>query len=362
MDRINVRIEEHEKNYDIIIVSSILDNLKSYLRKKHDHKKVVIITDDNIKKLYQDEIKKIQCCLVISVKPGEDSKTRKIKQDIEDKILEKNLGRDTVIIAFGGGVIGDLSGFIASTYNRGVTFIQVPTSLLAMVDSSVGGKTGINTRHGKNLLGTIYQPDAVFTGINFLKTLSEEEFCNGISEIVKMSLILDKDLFNFIKDNHEKILSKDEKTLIHIIKRSIQLKKYVVERDEKEKGLRQILNFGHTIAHAIEAESKFKIKHGLAVSLGMIVESKISFIERNLSEKELDEIINLIRRLKLPYRLDRKVDKDKLLSLMKNDKKSVSSIPRFIILDNIGKVKSKDSVFSYKIEKETIKKAIDDIL
>ena len=361
MEAIKVEIKE-QKDYNILLGSSVLTELPDYIKNNHGNKKIVIITDDNIKKLYGGEIIKLLkefSPYLISVQPGEASKSRETKQKIEDDLLDRKYSRDTLIIALGGGVMGDLAGFIASTFERGIQIVQVPTTLLAMVDSSIGGKTGINTKHGKNLIGTIYQPDAVFADLNFLNNLPEDEFLNGLAEIIKAAIVLDADILEFIEKNCEKILAKEEEILSHLIKRSIELKKDTVEKDEKEQGLRQTLNFGHTVGHAVEAYSDFNLKHGFCVSIGMAVESKIAFLLGELNEKEEQRIISILNKFSLPVKINKEVENKKLLDFMVSDKKARNQKPRFVILKDIGKIKQENNDFSFEIDDETIKKAID---
>src|SRR3989338_8857869 len=279
MDQINFSIKEKEKKYPVFLGISTSSSIRDFLKESHNGKKIVVVTDNNVKPICSEmilnQLKDLNPYM-ISIPAGESSKSRNMKDRIEDHMLEKKFGRDTVIIAVGGGMIGDLAGFTASTYNRGISLIHVPTTLLAMVDSSIGGKTSVNTSHGKNLIGATYQPDAVFADLNFLETLPPEEFANGMAEIIKIAAASDKELFSFIEKNSKKILERDKNALFRIIKRSIELKKQVVEKDEKEHGLRQILNFGHTVGHALESCNNYQMKHGHCVSIGMAVESKIS--------------------------------------------------------------------------------------
>jgi len=232
MEKITVRIKEREKLYGVLIGNSISSSIAEFIRERHKNRKIAVVTDDNLKKLCQKTIlnalKPINP-LLISIPAGESSKSREMKEKIEDKLLEKRYGRDTVIIAFGGGVIGDLAGFVASTFDRGVPLIHIPTTLLAMVDSSIGGKTAINTKHGKNLIGTTYQPDAVFADLDFLGSLPQEEFINGMAEIIKIAATSDKVLFKFIEKNNKKILERNKEMLIKIIKRAIELKKVQID-------------------------------------------------------------------------------------------------------------------------------------
>ncbi|MFH0874315.1 MAG: 3-dehydroquinate synthase [archaeon] len=361
METILVDIKNKIKKYPIIVGNSAASLIKDFIKKNHKNKRIVLITDDSVKKLYETKILEIiksnNICL-ISIPAGESSKSRETKQKIEDQLLEKKYGRDTLIIALGGGVIGDLAGFVASTYYRGIPIIHIPTTLLAMVDSSIGGKTGIDTKYGKNLIGTIHQPEAVFADLNFLDSLPEEEFLNGLAEIIKIAITLDKELFSFIEKNNKQISAKEKEVLLHIIKRSIELKKDIVEKDVEESGLRQIINFGHTFGHALEAYSQYKIKHGYGVSLGISVEAKIAVLTGDLKKEREKRIISLLKSFNLPTKINSAVDSNKIIKIMEADKKATNQKPRFIILKEIGRIKTNDTAFSFEVSGDIIKKAI----
>lgn len=362
MEKIEVRIKEHEKSYEVLVGSSISKLIADFIRKMHKNSKVVVVTDDNLKKLCQKTVLSALNSfnpLLISIPAGETSKSREMKEKTEDQLLEKRYGKDTVIIAFGGGVIGDLVGFVASTFDRGVPLIHVPTTLLAMVDSSIGGKTAVNTRDGKNLIGITYQPDAVFADLDFLDTLSNEEFVNGMAEIIKIAAASDSSLFEFIEKNDKKILGRDKAALLHIIKRSIKLKKDIVEKDEKESGLRQTLNFGHTIGHALENYHNYKKKHGHCISIGLVVESKIANLMGKLGNNETKMIEALLNKFNLPTTVEKGIDIDKIMEIMKIDKKARNQKPRFIVLEKIGKIKSEKNNFSFEVDKSIVRKAVE---
>ena len=276
------------------------NNLPKIVLNKHlgNKNKILIITDDgipkkHIKKLI-DAIKK-RDVNVFSIKNGEKSKSFSTYQKILNKLFELKFNRSDIIIAFGGGVVGDIAGFSAATYMRGIKFIQIPTTLLAQVDSSVGGKTAINVTQGKNLVGAFYNPSLVVISTYFLNTLSDEEYKSGLGEIVKYALIGNKRLKTFIEKNSKEIINRKESVLKIIIEESIKTKSKIVTKDEKENGIRAILNFGHTFGHAIEAHNNFKnITHGAAITLGMVIASKLSYFEGHISDYQLDNIVNLI--------------------------------------------------------------------
>lgn len=362
MDIIRAKIKSKDKEYPIFVGSNILGKLADFVKQNHAGKKVAVIIGENTSKLHKERINsalKEFTPLFVTVPSGESSKSREMKEKIEDRLLDDKFGRDSLIIAIGGGVIGDLSGFIASTFNRGIPIIHVPTTLLAMVDSSIGGKTAINTKHGKNLIGTTYQPNAVFADMDFLQTLSDEEFRNGLAEVIKMAIIMDKNLFESLEKNHKKILARDKGILQEIIKRNIELKLEVVEQDAEEKGLRQILNFGHTFGHALEAYCQYKIKHGFGVSQGILVESKIAALKGSIGKSEEEKISSLLEKFGFPLSIDSNIEPEKILEIMASDKKSRNQRPRFVMLDGIGKTKSENGVFSFEAGHKDISNAIE---
>lgn len=346
MVELKVNIARNEDlSYPIFIGKGILIDCLQKTLEKLLPTSITIITDKNIARLhlktllYSIPSKGIPINTII-INPGEDQKNRKTKEFIEDTMLKNKTDRKGLIIAFGGGVIGDIAGFVAATYMRGINFVQIPTTLLATVDSSIGGKVAIDTPYGKNTIGSFYQPKSVITELSFLETLPEIQFKSGLAEIIKHAIIKDKSYFQFISENKDKTLSKDPETLTELIKRSCEIKKSVVESDEKESGLRQILNFGHTIGHAIELASNYKILHGLAVSVGIAVESVISKNLKLLPKKDLNEIINILKKFNLPTspkELKIRVS-SKLIELMKLDKKSVKSEIKFALPKEIGQM------------------------
>lgn len=362
MEQLKIRIKRNDKSYQVFIGTPISSLIRGFLEKRYNGKKIVVVTDSNVKEICKNSVleplKELNPAL-ISIPAGESSKSRETKEKIEDMLLEKKYGRDTVMLAVGGGVIGDLAGFTAATYERGIPLIHVPTTLLAMVDSSIGGKTAVNTKHGKNLIGSIYHPDAVFADLSFLEALPAEEFANGLAEITKIASTSDKELFSFLEKNKGKIIRKDKKVLLHIIRRSIELKKEVVEKDEKEQGLRQILNFGHTFGHAFELHKNYEARHGHCVSMGINVESKISELAGKLKDKDRKRILSLLESFGLPTKIEDNIDTEKIIDIMKIDKKSISQKPRFVVLESIGRIKSKNNIFSFDMDESTIKNAIE---
>ncbi len=342
MEKIRLNLlKKEDDSYDIIIGNDLFSDISDGLLKLKIGK-VAIITDSNVRKLYGDRFlstlkDKGLDAVLVSFPAGEENKTRKTKEKIEDVLITNGLNRDGVIIALGGGVVGDLAGFIASTFTRGVPYLNVPTTLLAMVDSSIGGKTAVDTPHGKNLIGTFYQPKKVFIDISVLKTLPREEMLNGIAEMIKHGVIDEHRFFVFMEEYMQDIFSLDNEVLIKAIKWSCMIKKNVVEEDEKESSFRKILNFGHTIGHAIEKTANYKLSHGESVALGMITETKIAQEIGLINEIESNKIFDLIKKAEFQGSLS-KIDSGKIIENTRYDKKSIGGMAKYVLPRKIGKV------------------------
>jgi len=282
---------------------------------------------------------------IITLPDGEEYKNMQSVEYALDRLFDAKFDRNSTLIAFGGGVIGDMTGFIASIFLRGIKFIQIPTTLLSMVDSSVGGKTGINNKYGKNLIGAFYQPEAVYINTSFLETLDKREFSAGMAEIIKMAVMFDKEFFENIKNNN---LALEE-----MIKRAVELKAEVVNQDEKEKGIRSVLNYGHTFGHVIENLTNYKTYlHGEAVAIGTVMANELSKKLGYLSKKEANEIKTLLEKYNLPTSFKIK-DIDEFYNHFFLDKKTLNNKIKFIIPEKIGK---------YKIVKNIDEKIIKDVL
>jgi len=292
---------------------------------KNRKQRIVIVADRALQDVYAAKLADHLNARLLTIPNGEKAKTKETAEMIENELFKSNYGRDTTLIAMGGGVTTDLAGFVASIYMRGIDLILIPTTLLAMVDASIGGKTAIDTTFGKNLIGTVYFPQAIITDLETLKTLPDKEWINGLAEILKMGLISDTSIWNLAEKeikNHELIL------------KAIRGKITIIEQDPTEKGLRRILNFGHTIGHGLEAISCYEMSHGIAVAIGCVIESRLSMNLGYLSEKEFEQIQSLFHRfsLYLPKTYDRK----KLIEAMLYDKKNIHKQTRFVMIDRIG--------------------------
>ena len=350
------------QSYSIFIGSNTLNLLPRKIKTLCPKtKKIALIIDTKIpnkfKKIIKTKLKNYDL-LILPFTANERNKSLKKVNFYLNKILAKNLNRSDLIISLGGGITGDVSGFIASIFKRGVNFINIPTTLLAQVDSAIGGKTVVNSHQGKNLIGSFYQPRLVLSDTSFLNSLPKKEMVCGYAEILKHSLIKDQNFFNWLKKNTKNILLKKSKELVYAIKKSCQIKMHFVNKDVNEKNLRMILNFGHTFAHAIEVKNNYskKITHGEAVLSGMILASKLSLIKKVCSIKMLDEIKQIYRDNNLSYTYE-KYSKLNLISslipLLKNDKKNNDEKINFILLKKIGKTTLPNK---YKISINNLKK------
>ena len=336
-----VTINLGDRSYPIYIAPGSLANIGGILQKKQLASKILVISDDHVGSLYGGQVLSslrdagFQAELFM-IRPGESSKTLETAMSIYTKAIELGLDRKSSFVALGGGVVGDLTGFIAATYLRGVPFIQVPTSLLAQVDSSVGGKVAVDHPLGKNLIGAFYQPQVVVIDPELLQTLPEREYYAGLAEVIKYGAIADNEFFTYLEANHEAILARKPDALTEIIRRSCQIKADVVQKDEKDTSLRMILNFGHTIAHALEAGFGFeRYNHGEAVAIGMVGAALLSYHMGFCSKDVVIRVRDCVARFHLPAAIPAVADID-FLRYMKRDKKSLGGEVQWILLREIG--------------------------
>jgi len=339
-------VKTASKTYPIYFGNNFLSKIGVLIKKNlPEVKKICIISD---KKLPKNLLKKLTKSLknynllVYKLSTNEKIKSLIVANRIIENLLKNNFNRSDCVIAFGGGILGDLSGFISNLTKRGLKFINIPTTLLAQVDASIGGKTGINSNQGKNLIGTFYQPDFVLSDVAMLKSLPKREMVSGYAEILKHSLILDRKFFSWLCQNADKIIrSENNNILIKAIYKSCKIKSKIINEDEKEKNLRMILNFGHTFAHGFERAKNFskKLNHGEAVLLGMIVASKLSNKKGLLSSKEFLTIKDHYSKLKLLKNINsifKKREINKIVFFMKKDKKNTNEKINLILLSKIG--------------------------
>ncbi|MBA1340047.1 MAG: 3-dehydroquinate synthase/shikimate kinase / 3-dehydroquinate synthase [Pelagibacterales bacterium] len=360
-----LKIKTKNFSYSLIIGSNLINKLSKILKDNSiNYNKCLIVIDKRVPKKL---VKKINISLTknkyfISFRSSEKNKNQLSVNKILDVLLKKNFNRNDCIISVGGGITGDVSGFAASIFKRGIKFINVPTTLLSQVDSSIGGKTGINTKYGKNLIGSFYQPSLVISDINFLKSLPKREITCGYAEILKHSLIASKKFFLFLERYGDKILKLESPFIQKAIYNSCLIKKKIVELDESEKNLRKILNFAHTFAHSYEATKGYskKLNHGEAVLLGIASASNFAYKNGVLAKKEFELIINHLIKLNLPRKINiffSKKNISKIVFFMHKDKKNNNKNINLILLRKIGKV-NLNSYYSGKILKNFFKKEL----
>ena len=345
MSSIKLNVNTGNQKYPIFIGNNILNRLQKILRENSiNFNQCLIIADKNVPKNLIDKIinslpkEKI---LLHYFNASEKNKNLKSINNILSILLSKNFNRNDCVISIGGGITGDVSGFAASIFKRGLKFVNIPTTLLSQVDSSIGGKTGVNSKHGKNLIGSFYQPSLVISDIIFLKSLPKREIVCGYGEILKHAIISDKKFFIFLNINGSRILNLKSPSIEKAIFKSCSIKKKVVEADEREMGIRKILNFGHTFAHAYEATLGYskKLNHGEAVILGIITATKFSLLNNILNIKEFNLIQNHLNKLGLPNNINKFFSKkhlNKILSFMIKDKKNNTKKLNLVLLKKIG--------------------------
>ena len=335
-------VELGERTYPIFIGTGLLPNAVEYIRQNGAPSQIFVVTDDNVETLYGDALAETlaqEWETELAVIPaGEDSKCLDMAEQIWSRMLEGGCDRKTAVCAIGGGVVGDLAGFVASTYMRGVRFWQFPTTLLAQVDSSVGGKTAIDLQYGKNVVGTFYQPQGVVIDIDTLRTLDKRQFLAGMAEVVKYGVILDESFFRYLESHVDAILQRDVNVLAEIVYRCCLIKADVVSQDEKElSGRRALLNYGHTFGHAIETFERFEGKlHGEAVAVGMAAAAKFAQYLGRIDEETVDRQNRLLEALGMDIAWLKALTPEKTVQIMLHDKKTANGHINFVLPDKIG--------------------------
>ncbi len=344
-----VRVDLPTNGYDILIGKGLEEEITSFVESAGFSSRVLVISDTNVGKVYGEKILELlrragKQPAMHNVPAGESSKSLEEAEHAYTKAIEQGLDRKSAIVALGGGVVGDLAGFIAATYMRGVPFVQIPTSLLAQVDSSVGGKVAVNHRLGKNLIGAFYQPKRVFIDLDCLSTLPRREIFTGLGEIVKYGVIYDEAFFSYMEEHSEDILAMQLPAIEHLVVRSCEIKAQVVAEDEKETGLRAILNFGHTMGHAIEKETRFvRYNHGEAVAVGMLGAAYLSREMGLIGNAEVARIRGLIEKFSLPTQADGCTEEGMYASIF-HDKKAVDGKVKWILMEGVGRVRATSDV------------------
>ncbi len=341
-----INLDLGSRSYDIVIARSAVNRINEFLNaNSKKYSKVFIISDENVAKLHlthlQSKINHNNTVETIIVDAGESAKSFSVFEGVCNQVLTKGANRNSLIVAFGGGVVGDLAGFVASVIMRGIDFIQIPTTLLSAVDSSVGGKTAINSKAGKNLIGAFYQPKLVLIDLDFLQTLPQRELKAGYAEVVKYGLIGDAKFFEYLQVNYQKIFAGDDETLMYIIAQSCQAKADIVTQDEKEKGLRAMLNLGHSFGHVLESDTNYSniLNHGEAVAIGMVMAAQMSANLGYLNPDKIDIITNHLTKAGLNLNLlsiKKDWNRDNFANILQKDKKNDAGELNFVLLRDIG--------------------------
>jgi len=352
-------VELKEREYPIYVTVDGLNQFASHFDNSLLGKKVAIITNEKVGALYLSQLtatlKEKKCKVYpIKIEDGEQYKSQETVNQIYDRLIAEKFERSSTIIALGGGVIGDVAGFAASTLLRGINFIQVPTTLLAQTDASIGGKVGINHGRGKNLIGSFYQPQFVYVDVKVLETLDKREFISGLAEVIKYGMIQDEKFFTYLEENIESILNLEMNSVLHIVETCCRIKADIVGRDELEQGVRSLLNYGHTFAHAIENLTEYKVyKHGEAVMMGMLMAGKTAVLHGILSQENFDRQNRLILKIYFP-KISSKLKTREIIKCMSQDKKIKEEKLRFILTHKVGQAE----LFS-DVPLNTVKKSID---
>lgn len=338
--------------YEVTVSRGSLARVGDVVRRVAPKRRCAILTDSNVGPLYaRAAAASLDASVdVLSVKAGEEQKTREEWTRLTDQLIALGFGRDSILIALGGGVVGDLTGFVAATYMRGIPYVQVPTSLLAMIDASIGGKTGVDTPAGKNLVGVFHRPAAVIVDPETLQTLPKRQLSAGMAEAIKHGVIADEEYFETIVSGLPGLLERPHgEEMRGVIERSIEIKASVVRRDERETGLRKILNFGHTLGHAIEAASGFRMLHGEAVAIGMVLESDLAERAGIARAGTARRISDAVVRAGLPTTLPAGHDPSTIIRIVYADKKARSGMPEFALPATVGSMAGEDSQWAIRV-------------
>lgn len=340
---IEVAAESAGGSYPVVVGRSVLHEIVGLLREWVSAHRYAVVSDETVAELHGQKLMDLladegMIADLLTFPAGEKHKTRGTWSDLTDRMLDLGVGRDGAVVSLGGGVTGDLAGFVAATYMRGVPVAHVPTSLVAMIDASVGGKTGVDLPTGKNLVGAFHAPRFVLADAELARTLSREERAQGLAEAVKHGAVLDADYFEETANRAERLLEGDPEAVVDAVVRSVELKGDVVSRDEREGGVRKILNFGHTLGHAVEAAAGYRIAHGSSVSVGMVLEARLGEALGVTGPGTADRLARALRTLELPVELPPVVTPDEVAAGIDADKKAREGRPRFVLLDRIGRV------------------------
>ena len=354
-----------DESYDVRIGRGLAPRLTVALRKSPLGERYVIITDAHLQRQGESLLAAFKrrglACDLISFPAGEGSKSRRVRDEIEDGVIRLGAGRDTALVALGGGVVGDLVGFVAATFKRGIPYVQVPTTLIGMVDSSIGGKTGINHPAGKNLIGAFHQPSAVYIDVDYLKTLPDRHYASGLAEVIKCGVIADRALFVSLEGHLDRILGREPDLMSRVIEACCRIKARVVMEDPRESNRRRILNYGHTVGHAIETLSGFRLAHGEAVSIGMVAEARIASRLGMLSAGAVGRIAALCERTGLPTAMPPAFTPAAILQVARHDKKNRQGRIAYALPVRIGAMASERGEYSLPVSDALVSEVLQDM-
>lgn len=334
--RVALAAESRDASYDVLIGRKLLADLPTLLSRHAPAHRYVIIADDQIERMYARRVASDLSAPLLSFPAGEGRKSRETWADLTDRLLAHHVGRDACIVAVGGGVVGDLAGFVAATFLRGIPFVQVPTTLLAMIDASIGGKTAVNTAGGKNLVGAFHQPRLVLADLDTLDSLPASQLAAGIAEAVKHGAIADAEYFGFLERDVADVAGRKDPALERLVARSVEIKAGIVAADERESGVRATLNFGHTVGHAVESASGYSLLHGEAVAIGMAYEARLAETLGIAESGTAARLMEVLSQYRLPVARPPAASVDQLISRMRNDKKARAGDLRFALPRAIG--------------------------
>jgi 3-dehydroquinate synthase len=338
-----------DRSYPIMIEDGCLQRVGEDLQSRRIAKRYGVVADDLVANLYgkvlMENLKAAGIIAELLTFPhGEANKTLQTIGDLAGKLARLGFDRKDALIGFGGGVTGDITGFLAASYMRGVPFVQIPTTLLAQVDSSVGGKTGVDIPEGKNLVGAFYQPKIVYIDISVLGSLPRQELLGGLGEVIKYGVIRDKDFFQFLQDNSQGILNLEPDLIKKTVYTCCKIKSEVVSEDEREGGIRRILNYGHTIGHAVEGASEYKLIHGFAVSIGMVAAARLAVMNGLLAKDDCSKIIDILQLYTMPVEVPKTLNRPRIKKFLLTDKKTVGGKVFYVLPTEIGKTVITDEV------------------
>ncbi|HEX8360477.1 MAG TPA: 3-dehydroquinate synthase [Longimicrobium sp.] len=357
--RIAINLPDKPQGYEILVGTGTFGSIATILSKFCPAQRYAVVTDDRVAELYAVRLSRMLHAAgyrtdVFAFTAGEPRKTRETWALVCDAMMEAGLGRDCAVLAFGGGVPGDLGGFVAATYMRGLPLVQIPTSLLAMIDSSVGGKTGVDTPAGKNLMGAFHQPRCVIIDPDLLATLPDEHLRAGLAEAVKHGAIADPEYLEWIEESAHRLLARDTDSLCRLIVRSVEIKAEIVQRDEREAGPRKLLNFGHTLGHAVESLSGYQLLHGEAVAIGMVEEARLGERIGVTAQGTATRLRRVLTRLGLPTSIPLEFSSADVIGWTRSDKKARNGRVEYALIEGVGVPAARDGRWGAPVADETV--------